>query len=76
MSRLGRQVVATVDRRYGRVILNGQDVLDIAELAGATYRVLGSGAIVVSLTDLAEVEAACAARYRPIRIQSRRVVTG
>ncbi len=65
----------TVDRQRKQVLVSGRDVLDPVDLAGVAYRITGSGALVIALDDLGDLEVACAVRHRPIRmIQSRREV--
>ena len=67
-------VIATVHRSRRQVVVSGRDLLDLLELAELSYTTTPSGSVVVSLCALSDVEAACAVRHRPIRIQSRRVV--
>ncbi len=69
-------VVLTIDRPRGQVVVSGRDLVDLADVAGLAYRTTGSGAIVLTLDALGDLEAAAAIRRRPIRIQSRRTATG
>jgi len=71
----GAVVVATVDRQRAQIILSGRDLVDLVDIAGLAYRTAGSGALVVQLEHLADLEVACAIRRRPLRIQSRREAT-
>lgn len=78
MSWPGRPVVMTVVRQRKQVLLSGRDLVDLvdlADIAGLAYRTTGSGSLIVQLEHLADIEAACAVRHRPVRIQSRRTAT-
>lgn len=75
MSARGALVVATVDRGRGSVLVSGTNIVDLIEAANVRYRITGSGAAIIAETDLTDVEVACAASFRPIRIQSKRAVT-
>jgi len=68
-------VVLTVDHHRRQVVVSGQGVLDLAEMAGVAFRVTAAGSLVVSLDAIGDIEAAAAIRRRPVRIQSRRVAT-
>jgi len=67
-------VVATVNQAHGTVFVTGTDVIGLLEMANVRYRITGSGGAVIASADLTDVEVACAAMFRPIRIQARRTV--
>ena len=71
----GAVVVLTVDHHRRQVVVSGQGVLDLPELAGVPYRVTAAGSIVVALDALGDIEAAAAIRRRPVRLQTRREAT-
>jgi len=71
----GSLVVATVDQARGNVFISANNVIGLLESANVRYRITGSGGAIITSADLTDVEAACAAAFRPIRIQSRRRVT-
>jgi len=73
MSRFNEQAILTIDKRRRRIVVTGTDLIDLMVLADITYTTTGSGAVVVSLDDLGDLEVACAVRHRPVRIQSRAV---
>lgn len=66
-------VVATVDQAHGSVFVSADDVSGLLAPAGVRYRITGSGGAIIAIADLGDVEVACAATFRPIRIQSKRV---
>jgi len=68
-------VVATIDRHRAQIVVSGRDLVDLVELVDIPYRTTGSGSLIVQLEHLADIEAACAVRHRPVRIQSRRTAT-
>lgn len=73
MSRLGKQVIFTVDKRRHRILVAGVDLEDLMVLADISHTTTPSGAAVIGLDDLSDLEVACAVRHRPVRIQSRTV---
>lgn len=75
MSPRGSLVVATVDQLRGNVYVSADDVSGLLVTANVRYRITGSGGAIIAIADLTDVEVACAALLRPIRIQSKRVVT-
>ncbi len=75
MSPRGALVVATVDQARGNVFVSADDVIGLLERANVHYRITGSGGAIIAISDLSNVEVACAATFRPIRIQARRTVT-
>lgn len=73
MSR-GALVVATVDQARGNVFVSADDVSGLLATANVRYRITGSGGAIIDSVDLTDLEVACAASLRPIRIQARKVV--
>ncbi len=74
MSPRGLLVVATVDQARGSVFVSADDVSGLLATANVRYRITGSGGAVIDTANLTNLEVACAASLRPIRIQARRVV--
>lgn len=68
-------VLATVDATRGNVFISANNVIGLLETANVRYRITGSGGAVIAIANLSNVEVACAASLRPIRIQARRTVT-
>lgn len=75
MSPRGSLVVATVHQARGNVFVSADDVIGLLESANVRYRITGSGGAIIDTADLSDLEVACAASFRPIRIQSHRRVT-
>lgn len=75
MSPRGALVVATVDAARGNVFVSADDVSGLLATANVQYRITGSGGAIIASVDLGDLEVACAASMRPIRIQARRQVT-
>jgi len=71
----GPLVVATIDQVRGDVFVSADDVSGLLATANVRYRITGSGGAIIDSADLTDLEVACAASLRPIRIQSRRRVT-
>jgi len=67
-------VVATVDATRGNVYVSAADVSALLATANVRYRITGSGGAIIDTADLSDLEVACAATFRPIRIQARRSV--
>lgn len=67
--------MATVDAARGNVFLSADNVIGLLETASVRYRITGSGGAIIAISDLSNVEVACAATFRPIRTQARRTVT-
>jgi len=74
MSRRGLLVVATVDAIRGNVFVSADNVIGLLETANVRYRITGSGGAIITSADLTDLEVACTATFRPIRVQARRVV--
>lgn len=71
----GALVRATVNAARRYVVVAGEDVQAVVALARVRYRTLGSGAVVIELDDLGDLEAACVILHRPVRIQSKRAAS-
>lgn len=73
MNRVDKQIIATVNHGRGQVVVAGSGVRDLMAVMGASYRTLGSGAVVIDVAEIGGLEVACSATHRPLRIQSKRV---
>lgn len=73
MSRIGDLVIAIVNPTRGHAVISAGRVQDLMVTAGAKYRTLPSGAVIIDLAALGDIEAACTVMHRPLRIQHKRV---